>query len=486
MRWSITVLLVLIWTLGAAPAQAQTATIRTQIEVSEVLSLYYFAEAAAGVPNRSDQLRALWAQHADDKARQGLERFRAALSAAPNSVRYYGSDRDRPTSRYVGTNVSAIIEGHAGAARTLDDFGERVTGLFPVAAHSDFITGLRAMAHVHREHVWRPSQKFLPAKLRELRRLADKTNVAEQLARVARFYGSPWPADVPIRIYLVGVPGERNRTKAHSSGAIEVAEVLQDDDPRRRLSVLFHELCHSLYAAQPLERQMALEQAWNNHPLPAARIAYAQANEGLATALGNGWFEGLLRNEPQYDQSWYADEIVDGFAKTLYPLIVHYLDSGQAMDASFVNFAVARFVWRFPHVHESPRALFRQVVFATTRNLDVGALGLSFRRTFGTNGMWSSQPLDHENSVQQYHDHKLTAVMIVHPDHVDELAPYSSQITAGFDPSKRPRLIRVHHTNGRAHVLISAASVTDAEAAFQRLAAQKRLTDGMVLTYESN
>ena len=53
--------------------------------------------------------------------------------------------------------------------------------------------------------------------------------------------------------------------------------------------MVFHEICHSLYEAQPPAFQHEFERYFTESSSPHARLAYQQVNEALATALGNGW-----------------------------------------------------------------------------------------------------------------------------------------------------------------------------------------------------
>ena len=57
-----------------------------------------------------------------------------------------------------------------------------------------------------------------------------------------------------------------------------------------RFGVIFHELCHSLFKAQPMALQKELDSWFLSLRTPHAIFAYRYYNEALATALGNGWF----------------------------------------------------------------------------------------------------------------------------------------------------------------------------------------------------
>lgn len=475
----------LLLTTFSTNVRAAQPGIEVQVKTSKTLSLLYFARGALRRPHISPRLAAIWQEHADEDAKQALQMVASALEAGPGSVQYFQNRRDRPPGRHLSQGLDALLEVHAGAASDLDDFSRRITGLLPVSAHARLIEGLEQLQAIHDEHVWKPSRAFLRTSRRTLERLGDRYEVERRFGQVARFYGANWPDSIPITIYLVPVPGDVKQTHGHSAGAIEVAEVLENDNLESRFAVLFHEMCHSLYAAQPLGLQNELAGWFDEHPLPIAAVAYGQLNEGLATALGNGWMEHAIRGEAAFEDSWYADDVIDGFSRSLYPLVNYYLEHDRTLDQAFVNRAVALFAWKFPGAMDDPRLMFRRSLLLASGGFDVRELIRVFEQTFDA-GTYGAQPISHDRTRAGYDSLPHPTVFIIGPENLHELNPYPFGAAAKKELS---RLFETHDAfvwvtrigDGRKKVFVAAPDQQAALAAFRRMTEVDRLPDDEVL-----
>ena len=72
--------------------------------------------------------------------------------------------------------------------------------------------------------------------------------------------------------------------------------------------------------------------------------AYGELNEGLATALGQGWFRQSTFPDSDSNDRWYSDDVVDTFGKGLCPIVTEYLSEGRQLDTAFVQRASQMFV----------------------------------------------------------------------------------------------------------------------------------------------
>lgn len=487
MRLMVTTVLamtVMFWSSGASAADAE---IELRIETSKVLSLYYFSRAAMGEPRVSARLKDIWAEHRTEETTTGARMVAAAIATAPQSIQHY-PNQDRPSGRNHGPGLTGLLETQAGASKDLAEFSSRITGLMPVGAQSAFIRGLRALEPLHDQHVWKPSQAFMAKSRRTLLAVGKKVGVQQRFAEVAKFYGTQWPADLPITIYLVPVPGKGvGQTNGHSIGAIGVAELTEDDNLERRFAVIFHELCHSLYGAQTLTAQNQLADEFKGHPLAAlSGVAYDQLNEGLATAIANGWLAQAIRGDIVFDGQWYNDEIVDANARALYPMVVTYLEAGRTIDRDFVNRAVALFAWKFPDVMDRPATMFRDAALFVSGGLEFAAVSKEFGSSISER-VYGGQPISHERTRPMYDRVSGVPVFVLTSDRLSEFDKYA------FGPAAQPELQKLFAEHGefvwvtdigdgRKKVFVGVASEEVAATMFKKLADADRLPSGLVMT----
>ena len=70
--------------------------------------------------------------------------------------------------------------------------------------------------------------------------------------------------------------------------------------------------------------------------------------------------------------SWYANPIIEGYARALYPRVVTYIEAGRPIDEDFIHFAISTFETTFPKVFSDAQALFPylSLVIDEKNNLD--------------------------------------------------------------------------------------------------------------------
>lgn len=404
--------------LLAMPAAAQS--IRTELVTSETLSLFYFAEAVAGVPSRSAALREVYEQHraeAPDAPAQ-LER---AFRVGPKELNFYANAAERPSHRWLSRDLEDVLEVLAVRSATLEEFGKAALGVLPVEAWVELMAALRQLAPIHQRHVWAPRKASLEKSRLALAKEWKRANTDALLGHAARFYGARWPEGLPVTIALVPVPGG-GTAFAHSRGPLEVVEVLDGDDLSRRHAVLVHELAHSLYEEQPLETKLALERLFLAPGTPLARATYATINEALATAIGNGL--AAERAGKPLAGSWYDDPAVDGLARELFPLVKRYLDEDRAIDGPFVEAAIAGMGKRFPDAERWPRFLFSNLHLITAPGIDSREVERQLGTVVRFRSLQRSSPHTHPKTLEQYARMKDATLIVVPRASVGTLSAY--------------------------------------------------------------
>lgn len=217
------------------------------------------------------------------------------------------------------------------------------------------------------EFVWNKCSSSLQKQLSECRALAGRSALNEHLSQVANLYASSWPQERSFVVALVPIPYKPESDKeltqygGHSTGFLQVVEVLPDAPCEPRFDDIFHELCHALWNKRPTASEAALKTDFGVHHSLLGRIAYAQLNETLPSALSEGWFlpQAIGRTRTEY---WYRDPNVDKFAKALCPLLIQYINEGRTLDSAFANHSLDIFKKTFPDAEHNAHLIMTDLL----------------------------------------------------------------------------------------------------------------------------
>jgi len=232
-------------------------------------------------------------------------------------------------------------------------------------------------------------------------------------------YGTPWPSDIPFTTALCPIPLESGVTSAVPKMNTLICSYLSenDEDYKATLGVAVHEMCHSIYDEQPASLQKQIDDWFMLSKSPFATHAYTYFNEGLATAIGNGWaYENL--NGKLDTADWYADETINGFAKAIHPLINAYLRERQTIDRPFVDAAIEAFAKTFPDADRDLNVLFNRVGIYSNSESDEALTGYTdelFKR-FKVSSSFLRAPLTSNGAKASMGYPQLTKLIIVDGD----------------------------------------------------------------------
>jgi hypothetical protein len=369
---------------------------RIHLRTSRTHGLHRFVESLGrgGGWRRSEVLRRIFegSRHDTPRARALIAEY-ARLRAA-HFTRGYSFD-GRPAGRgEAGFDVARFFDLQSARARDLRDWAGRTSQLVPPSAHRRLFAIYAALAPAYDELIWRPSRRKLERYRRRLRRVARRARLGEMFERARTFYGGRWPDDLPLTVVLHPVPAARGRTTATIIADVAPVEALLDEeDLAGRFGVVFHEICHGLYAAQPPRLQRELDRHFTTHRSPYAAQAYTLINEALATALGNGWatYRASGRLDPG---SWYNDPQIAGFARALYPEVRAYLAARRTIDREFVLRAVEKLRRAQPEAIRAYANLLKDLFLATDgKAVDLGEARRVVRRHFRVPSMIRASPL---------------------------------------------------------------------------------------------
>ncbi|MEM9171296.1 MAG: hypothetical protein AAGA84_01190 [Pseudomonadota bacterium] len=161
------------------------------------------------------------------------------------------------------------------------------------------------------------------------------------LSAAAQFFGAT--ADDLPQVVLVAIRDARFGSRAQLRGDTMYVETALGESVYDRLPVVAHESVHYWAGRMRAQQASKLASVFHESDSHCASIAFGLFDEAIASAIGNGYFERLIRSDQAFDaylklpESFYADPIIDLAAKALLPLVSEYLDDGRALDVTFIE-----------------------------------------------------------------------------------------------------------------------------------------------------
>ena len=189
------------------------------------------------------------------------------------------------------------------------------------------------------EKIWNEG-KIPNGFLERARNSERRTEMAELLAGIARFFDVSAEDDPRPEIILVPVPHGFG-THAQAIGSFLLIEVRRGEELTDEAAPIIHENVHFLYRKIPESRRELLEQAALDS---GGDEAWLLLREALPTAIAQGVADRSFRPETwSRSQSWYHDSAVDEYAKRIFELIENVLESGGKLDEAFVKKLVSAY-----------------------------------------------------------------------------------------------------------------------------------------------
>ncbi len=401
----------MLFVFGGVVSQAQsTHSPNFSYSSSEALCVLHFVHTAAGGEHTSQTYRAFIAEATAGDA--AFAKTIAEFQEVDLSMSYRRPDL--PRRRYRSRSVMDLLWMQSAAANSLEDFSQRSVGLLSATEHGRLFRVLAKAAPYYRRLVAEPQRTNAERMERFLNAYAQRVGLL--FNQVTQFYGTPWPTDVPFVTSLVPLPMASGVSTAVPMGNTLVCSYLAEnpDDYRAALGVSVHEMCHSIYDEQPAALQTEIDNWFMLSRSPYATHAYSYFNEGLATAIGNGWAYAQL-NGRMDTAAWYADEFIDGYAHALYPLVKAYLTEHQQIDRAFVTAAIEAFAKTFPDADRDFAVLVSSMgLYADTEN-DATLTGYSeaIMQRFKVNSSYLRAPLRNQATQQTMGYPQLTKVVII-------------------------------------------------------------------------
>jgi hypothetical protein len=410
--------------------------------------------------------------------RKGRELFSSIQDRLRRRVKTHKPGRAEPV------NPEEVLEDLAARSKDIDEFFVRISGLLDREQLKDlrFMFRLIDVRLITQYDIERTASQNRIHQL--FKAFLDKRNTDAFLERVARMLGARWPLLEPIRLVLIPIPNHKGSgasSYAHQSGQTVLVEILEDDNVEHRASVAVHEMIHVIWFSLEPEKRRALKESLIRAGKADGYLAWTLLNEGMATAIGNGIYPWSTSGTVP-DGLWYADEVIDQFARVLAPILLESYKSRTSLGSDFADRIMRAFRERFPNAAQDPRFVFRELYLVIPSGLkQLQELTHSARQFLGTISMRVLGPPD-EPAVraQILESPQKTVLLFASPDNPGHLEPYIhlgllEKLIGPLSEVKTPQIISCRNATNRWYTFVLARSPKERHEALFRLSTTKML-----------
>ena len=359
-----------------------------------------------------------------------------------------------PENRRQNRSTKDLIDIALVNSNTLDEFKNKTIGILPNSEQQKLVNVLKQTEKFYDNLLWNNNEQKLSNQKKELELYASKSS--EIFNKFQHFYNSSWTTDIPFIVTLYPIPGKRGNSTATPHANSLCVGVLTDEIRHiERIGVVLHEMCHVLYDEQTKEFQHEIEKWFDNNSSPYKQYAYNFFDEGLATALGNGWAFKNLSGSIDTSE-WYDNEYINGFAKELYPLVEDYINNNQQIDKQFIDKSIELFAKKFPNSVSDYGILLNRVSIYSDAETDLERADLmnTIGEKFQLSNVNSSSPILDKTSLELLKNSTQTQLVIISKNHKDnfnalrkmfpilsKINPTTNTIFSFYDKNNRPFII---------------------------------------------
>jgi hypothetical protein len=334
------VLIILLASTGAANiCMAQTGSsapsgqeFNFHVKFSEPLAVYNFVNnLSSNAPDNPFKTLFSGSKFDREKYQALLAEFnKLKISYAYEFPEYAGTDKMEGSTWF-------LLKMNLINSRTINDFKISALGIIPNENLFKLASILTEFTPVYQELVYQPNKEKFEKQLSELKNLIGSTSMTSYFNVGLKFYNSSWDNSVPFNFVFYPLPNSRGFTATVYSNYAESAIPASLTDYNGLLSVMFHEIFHTLHDEQPLALKKEMAQWIKSNPSKSAHYASGVLlNESLTTALANGYVSSKLNGKVN-ERNWYNRKYINLMAKKIYPLVTDYVEKQQPIDKAFVD-----------------------------------------------------------------------------------------------------------------------------------------------------
>jgi hypothetical protein len=322
---------------------AFTQNIGFQFRISKPYCIFNFLEASIYNHSTSRTLQ----EFVDEKTKGDKEFAQLATDFSRIQLDYQFRRDEFPANRRQTRSTYDLIDIALVNSSSIAEFRDKIVGILPNSELEKLITIMQSAEIYYDRIIWKDHEAKLNAQRIALEKYTAQCS--ESFTKINRFYNSCWMKEMPFVVALYPIPGNSgNSTATPHSNSLCIGVLTDETDHVGRIGVVLHEMCHVLYDEQPAAFEHQIDKWFEASQSPYKSFAYNFLDEGLATALGNGWASKYLSGELD-PNPWYDNEYINGFGKALYPLVSEYIAANRQMDQEFVNKAIDLFGKTFPN-----------------------------------------------------------------------------------------------------------------------------------------
>ncbi|NLR80175.1 hypothetical protein [Chitinophaga eiseniae] len=322
-----------------------------------------------------------------------------------------------PYAQKIGGSTASLLKRNLITTDDLDNFKHQSVGIIPNSSLITLTAILREFTPVYREVIYTPNKALFEKQLKDITALIDSNQLANYFNIGLKFYDSDWDRSIPLVFSFYPLPASKKgftATAFYNHAVSAIPSTLTDY--QQLLSVLLHETFHILYDEQSLAHKRAIESWFNTHPSKNSRYAFLLLNEGLATALGNGYVYGQLKGKED-TASWYKRKYTNLIAKKIYPDVKAYVEQKKPMDKAFIDRYITLYDENFSSWPQEPDNLMTDRYVLTDNAADFNVIDGKFRYRS------MSQYEDHisESTIDKMSQAPITKIVIISRDHKKKL-----------------------------------------------------------------
>ncbi|MFK7775968.1 MAG: hypothetical protein AB8F94_27840 [Saprospiraceae bacterium] len=379
-------------------------------ETNKVLCLYSFLETATNAPGSSSSYR----EYIDNELKNELAFKEIQLRFSALNLKGDLKKEGYPFSRHSSKTVRDLLWIASSNSLNINDLSDRITGLISNHDQAELIDILKKAEPFYDKIVWDKVQDKIARIENQLEPYGER--IEALFLKISKFYGTDWNTNIPFKVMLYPIPLTNGVTTAIPKGNALICSFLteREDDYIGRLGVIIHEMCHILYDEQPLKLQNKVDGWFTESKSDFSKLAYSYIDEGLATAIGNGWAYREIHGE--IDQmEWYNNIYINGFGHALFDDVSNYLSQGKTMDEAFVKQAISLFGKTFPKSNSKVATLLNEVRIYSSEEeeKEVDLIFENLHNNFQIRSAWFSSPVEDPKSIESFHEKTVTKLFII-------------------------------------------------------------------------
>lgn len=437
-----------------------------QFKISKPYSVYNFLETATNQQGTSSSLHAFIAAKSNTETN-----FNQLCLDFKNIKTDYDYKREEfPENRRPFRSTKDLIVIALVNSNNFDEFKQKTIGILPNNVQQKLVNTLILAEKYYDKLLWNNSEQQMILQKKELEVFAS--GASEIFNKFKQFYHSSWTNDIPFIVTLYPIPGKSgNSTATPHANSLCVGVLTEETRHVERMGVVLHEMCHVLYDEQPNDFQHLIEKWFDSNPSLYKQFAYNFFDEGLATALGNGWAYKYISGALDTTE-WYNNPYINGFAKALFPMVEEYLNNGQQIDQAFIDKSIELFAKKFPNAIADYGILINRVSIYNDAETDLERQDLmnSIGQKFQLSSVNASSPILDNSSLDMLKNSPQTQLIIINKNHknnfleLKKIFPELAKIKPGslktstllsfYDKQKRPIIILYEPSSQTIHDLV--------------------------------